>query len=399
MKDLFKVLRLAAYVCALPLIATAMVSAHSWINQGAPVQEGVVSAAKFTGAQVDGATPFVSHVLRIDADGGVSARVLVQQDGQHLGAAGVTASLNQQGQAVAEAMVGDDGVVRFDNVSPGAYTFIASGDHCVATFGVYVMAAGDMVMDSGEIQFDVVAASHNLSEVRGILNAEIESFDNSYVPTETELPVVSASDIVALDSNGTFSGRVVPLVWSNNGFDMSANRVYLINQDGLAYSGKASADGMFYIDGVAPGSYDFVSFGPSGAASMQIEVVASATPVAQQSSTALNVSNACYPAMQASDFGVVLSEPVSGPVVVEVVVETPMPTAPVMPGYGGGFGGGFGGGGFGGFGGFGDLIGAALGIWAISEIADQIDDNDNVIQQPVVVPPVIIPPPPVSPTS
>jgi hypothetical protein len=391
MNELFKTLRLAFYVCALPLIATAMVSAHAFVNSRVDDEplalEAIDGVPAELGTLVSDVSPNISHVLRIDSGGGVSGRILVRNQDQLFGARGMEVSLNFAGNTAAIATSGDDGVFRFENVRGGAYTLIASAPGNIVTFGVYVVRDENTIPPDGDVQFSVTSASINSLAVRNVLNAEVEPVAYSYAPRVEELPVVRESCRVTLNDDGSLSGRVVPLMWLESAvhFNLTGNAVYLFDAGGPIAQTSVAADGSFRFESIQPGSYDFASNGPHGAAAFSIDVVPSATVASTSKLSVFPVSTAVQDS--GDGFGVVLGEPVSGPMIVDIVVETQAP--PVNSGYpaGGGFGGG--GGGYGGFGDLGSWLGAALGIWAIAEAID--NDNDN-NRQPVIVPPVVIPP-------
>lgn len=392
MNDLFKTFRLALYVCALPLLATAMVSAHTWVNSNRgndePLAFEVIENGPVEfGSLVSDVSPNIAHVLHVDAAGGVSGRVLIHGQDQLFGAAGLDVSLNLAGQVVANAVSDADGVFRFENIAPGSFTLIASSANSVGTFGVYVVADNNMVPQANEVQFNVAVASINLNAVRSILNSEIEPATLTYQPGLEELPIAGNSSRVSLNTDGSLSGRIVPLLWleSTTRFNMTGNNVYLFNAEGLVAESAVDAEGFFRIDSLAPGVYDFASNGPNGAAAISIEVVPSTTVASANEHRMIPASTAAAAAtpQPGGGLGIVLSEPTSGPIIIEIVIQNPGggPT-----GFGGGFGGG---GGIGGLGGIGDWIGAALAIWALSEAFD--DNNQQVVVPPVVIPPVISP--------
>ncbi len=398
MKELFKTLRLAFYVCALPLVATAIASAHTWVqddgdNGRIDDLEMVEAQPAVTGLQVDDVVPVHQYLLRIDESGGITGRVVTRQTDGIFGATGMAVTLNRQGVAIASATTTENGQFHLENVPPGSYTFIATSPGSVSTFGVHVVADDSLVPAAEQIQLDVAAASSNINEVRQLLNSEVESsVEYSYVPEPAEMPFQSAATQVAQNSDGSLSGRVVPLAWleSATRYDLTGNDVFLFNTSGLVARVPLATDGGYRIENVAPGIYDFVSFGPHGAAALSIEVSPYDPVAVNREPTPFSLASATT-AVYENGVDVVLGEPVAGapPIVdVQVIVDQPAPGG----GFGGG-GGGYGGGGYGGggLGGFGDIIGAALAAWVLTEAIDN-NNNDNVIQQPVVLPPVVIPP-------
>ena len=239
-----------------------------------------------------------------------------------------------------------------------------------------------------------VLAGSNTTNVREILNSEIQSVSYSYTPSENEVVVTNQLSQVELNADGAVTGRVFPLRWEDQGqsYDLTGNQVYLLDNSGVIANSPVNADGSYSLPDVAPGVYDFVSFGPHGAAALSIEVLG-------DNSVANNNVDASFASASTNSgvlngFDIVLSEPVVGVATtpaVTVDVEVPLPQG------GGGFGGGYGGGGYGGggggFGDFGGIISAALGAWVLAEAFKNNNNNAQVIQPPVVLPPPVIPPP------
>ena len=153
---------------ALPLLATAMVSAHTWVNSSRETDEPLAfevieNAPVEFGSLVTGVSPRVAHVLHIDAAGGLSGRVLIHGQDQLFGAEGLDVSLNKAGQVVANTVSDADGIFRVENITPGSYSLIASSANSVGTFGVYVVSDGSLVPPANEVQLDVAVGEQQYS--------------------------------------------------------------------------------------------------------------------------------------------------------------------------------------------------------------------------------------------
>ncbi len=402
MKELFKTLRLAFYVLALPLAITAVVSAKTYIANDDThlVDDKTVSVETLPPAPlvtVDVADKF-SFVTHLDAGSGVSGRIaLIDDEGNRFAAQDMDVTLNRRGTVVGTATTDSSGVFRFENVSAGSYTFIAANDSAVSAFGTYVVNSSTPPAE-GDIQLDVIAiGGGSLGPVRDALNQEYESVEYGYMvdANTDQLPVSAFANKIALESDGSLTGQVAPLDWqsADGSYDLTGNTLMLFSRGEKVADVNLGADGMFSIAGVEPGVYDLVSVGPHGNAAVGVEIISFDSFAQSQSAVAVGVG--LTPVSIRQGTGIVLSEPPSGgpmDITIDVLI-------PQQQGFGGGGpgGGGFGGGGFGGggggFGGFGDIIGLAIGGWVLSELFDSIDRNDNnVVQQPVVVPPVIVPP-------
>jgi len=380
MKEFFSLLRLAVYVLALPLTVTAVASAHQWLSLSAKAEP--VSGSVLT-----------SHVVRLSDNGMVRGLVnTFNEEGERVAVGNSVASLVKNGQLAARVNSGFDGAFSFSNVEPGKYTFISAGKDSIATFGVEVVAAGSA---SGSNMLGVFAAPRN-----GALEpfvAKANAFVRETEDSATE--VGGSSDRVRLNVDGDFAGKVTAF----NG-NMGKNMVRLFSRDQVVAESTIAQDGSFKLSGVQPGLYSFVADGTGGFATVAVEVIGNEA-FAPTETVYTTVSRK----VQESDsfFVTMVQDPVEYEIVEEVilveeVIDEPIAAVPNLPaqdfgngGFGGG-GGGFGGGGGGlggNFGGVGNLIGLGIGAWALTEIIDSVDNNNNRIPTPVPVP---NPPAPIS---
>ena len=379
MSDLFKIGRLALYVVALPLAITAVVSAEAFFSYS----DGLIDDSELLASNptaIDAAYGQINHVLHVDADGGVSGQIMNRNGDGFEGSADMDVTLNSRGQIVAAATTGNDGVFHFENVKPGAYSFIATSENHVSTFGVYVL--DDETPETATIQLSVAASGANSAGVKEILNSDVQTVAYQYTPAVSELVNTEQISRVSLSSSNTIDGRIQPLRWEDQAqtFDLTGNQVYLLDESGVVANTPVEADGSYSLSDVAPGIYDFVSFGPHGAAAFAVEITDPAADAEK------NVSFTSKGQEDSEELSVVLSEPVSGEdeITIEVLGDSP------QNGYGGGYGGG--GGGAGGFGGdWGGIIGLALGAWVLTEAFNNSNNNAQVIQPPIIIPPATSP--------
>ena len=379
MSDLFKIARLAVCLFALPLAITAVVSAEALFSY----PDGLINASEVLETEASSIKAdygHINHRLMVDENGGVSGQIMQRDGSGFQGAAEMTVTLNQKGQAVSQTQTNIDGVFHFENVAPGAYTFIATSADNITTFGVYV--EDSETPPSETIQFAVAASSANPVAVKDILNSDTQAVAYRYLPSADEIAKFRQISRVELDSDNQFAGRVLPLLWEDQAetFDLTGNQVYLLDSTGVVANAPVAADGSFTLSDIRPGVYDFVSFGPHGAAAFSMQILDS-----NSDSSSKNASFSLNQETDESDFTVVLSEPVTGEVE-EVTIEVELGQQDPMCG-GGGYGGGYGGGG--GYGDWGGIIGLALGAWVLTEAFN--NNNSQVIQPPIVVPPATSP--------
>jgi hypothetical protein len=406
MKELLRTVRLAFYVLALPLVATAVASAaYNWTAQDSQnstqsILEDVVSALPAPVAIQTNMRH--QYVVRMAEDGSFRGRVAAFDPSvaQMMGAARLTVSLNRQGDRVAEAETAADGTFTVSGIEPGSYTFIAASETALATFGLYVVSDPANMPAADEVQIDVVAASESIGMVREIINGEVQAHEYTYAvdPLSDPLAFTAGSCRVQLTAQGAVVGRIIPLSWEDNtgAFDLTGNVVYLLRGDAVVAEASVAPSGAFELPGIQPGMYNFVSVGPHGNAALAVEVVSNANAGTNALLSLSSLMTGLVQEAAPESLNVVLTEP-NADAVVEVEVDVPLPGG----GYGGMCcagaagagccgGGGYGGGCGGGYGGFGELAGLALAAFAISELASD-DDND-----PNVPPP---PPPPQSPSQ
>jgi hypothetical protein len=423
MKELFKTLRLACYVCALPLVITAVAAANGWMNEQ-QVDELPAVAVEETAVEGD-VDPNRAHILAADVNGHLQGRI-VSLTGTS--AEGLQVFFVRNGQIEQSTVTDAGGTFQVEGLVAGAYTLVAAGANGLVAHGVYVTTdAAEGTEQSVALQTAAVGPEFD-DVVEFITEHTVPAGEQvaDAAANELELSQVESSNKVTLTDAGHLEGRMVSLNDRvSEDRDYSNMSARLLSGSELVADVTISADGTFTVENVAPGVYDLVAAGDQGFAAISFEAVAA-------QSVDVPAANASYTSSAAAGpfrrhLGCCLAPPVDcavvyqqvhyahecyieRPVIVEeeIVYEEPLPIASDI-GYGahagcnfgcgghGDFGGccgggGGGGGGFGFGGDFGGLIGAAIGALVLSEVIDQLDEDDGVIRQPVVVPPIIIPP-------
>ncbi len=425
MKKQLKVFRIACYVCALPLLATAVAAAHNWMSQ---LDEPVVENLEMVpSATVD---HLRAHVLAADVNGNLHGRI-VSLAGES--ASNLKVYFVNNGQIEQSTVTDADGTFSVEGLVAGPYSLVAAGANGLVAHGVYITTdAAEMTEQSMSIQTAAVGPEFG-TVVEFITDHAVPEGEVLDVApaNELELSKIDGSNRILLNQEGHVEGRLVSLnARVNEERDYSSMSARLLRGNETIADVSVDADGSFVVEHVEPGIYDLVAAGDQGFAAISFEVVAAdagEVPAtnASYTSTALGFHrhlDCCL--APPVDCGVVYEQIyyaqeccVEEVLIVEeeIVYEEPLPIASDIgygaaagcnAGYGGGdfgacCGGGGGGGGFGFGGDFGGLIGAAIGALILSEVIDQLGDDDGVIRQPVVVPPIIIPPvippPPISP--
>jgi hypothetical protein len=369
MKELFSVLRLAVYVLALPLTVTAAASAHQWMS-------GSVRA------EAQSAT--ATNVIRLTESGMLRGVVHTYAGSGKVAVGNSVVSLLQGDKVIARVNSGIDGAFSFSNIEPGRYSFVSASREAISSFGIEVVAAD---AEEGQSALRAFAAPRT-SVLEGFASSAGQSAAVSATESSDEIQVLQAVDSVEL-IGGKLQGKVA----SFNG-TVGGNTVALISGNEVVAEVTTDEAGAFAFTDVAAGFYTLVARGAGGFAAIALQANdGSAVAPAETVYTSLA-------AFQDEATMTMTDSPVEYEIVEEIVSVETIEETPVagVPGYGygsaAGFGGGgdFGaGGGMGGFGGIGQLIGLGIGAWVLTEIVDQISDDN--VPRPVPVP---NPPPPIS---
>lgn len=429
MKDLGKVFRLAMYVCALPLAVTAVASAHNLIGTGEVTPPLTAELAGEIETESD-IYMQRAHVLVADTAGNFSGRVVQFENN----AEGLKVFFVRNGQIEQSTTTDADGHFEVTGLTAGPYSFVASGQNGFVAHGTYVTTDVEVAAEQ-VISMHTAAVAPTYEPVTSFI-AQHPATNAPVIDVDTHVDAMAISELaggnkIQITKDGQLVGRVVALAHRvDQSVSYASTAAQLINSQQEARDVFIDENGSFTVSDIEPGVYDFVVAGENGFAAVGFEAVAyqevaapSIAPV-QNASYASAVQDFCCDGCQPQldvcmtapvDCGVVYEQiqyadnccVAEEPIVIEeeIVYEEPIAIDDVGCGcatgcnmgcggfqdYGSCCGGGGGGGGFGGFD-IGGLVGAALGAYVLTEVIDQIDNNDNVIQQPVVVPPVVIPP-------
>lgn len=397
MKNNFGYTRVASYVLALPLLASAAVSAHQYLLNNTPINtQGSVVEEQEVSALVGS---YRSHTLSLDEKGTVKGRVsIVNRDLSTTGLKSLRVCLVQVGKVVHVCDTSSMGQFEFTDVKEGVYSFVTSGKDGFATFGVKV-ARG-----STTNRIEVAVVDPDFREIRKIFESVVPSTDKSRIVV-TEVPAVIEGNNVVSVSGGILVGKLSNLDNGELSLDTKAN---LVRDNQRLAESMVDEFGRFSFSDVKPGIYEFVAAGSTGYAAFTFEVVDEDSLVALVTGPAEDLNEGPIEAASQLDVGMtgpgdgvivneqlgsataagVSGEPIVEPYSGEAVSEqiTSGAAAGSMGDMCGCCSGGAGGGG-GGFGGSGlvDLGRLAILGWVLTELINHSDDNE--------------PPPPVSPSK
>lgn len=402
MKNTFGYARFAFYVLALPLLATAAVSAHQFLLDNTPIKTAgpaVVSRA------VSGLTgSFRNHTLAVDEQGTVKGRVnVVNRDFSVSGLSALRVCLVRDGKIAHVVDSNSLGQFEFTGVEEGVYSFVATGKDGFAACGVKV-AKGQ-----GANTMEVAVVNPDFQQVREIFEAtpvaaEVLASAGAEQPTR-----IDGNNRVST-SNGNLVGKLFDFV---SGAVSAETKAYLLKNNVRIAEAAVDAFGQFNFAGVEPGVYEFVAAGPTGYAAVSFEAVAQEVQAAQSADVVVEGSvveeGVVAPAQQldvpmtAAGDHVVVGEQLN------TACDACTAGAPVVDAYAGpmigndiacgaaaggccgasdnwgGYcgGGGGAGGGYGGIGGLAGLGRLAILGWILTELFDNIDWDDNEPPTPV----------------
>lgn len=407
MKNTFGYARFAFYVLALPLLATAAVSAHTFLLDNTPIKTAgpaVVSRA------VSGLTgSFRNHTLAVDEQGTVKGRVnVVNRDFSVSGLSALRVCLVRDGKIAHVVDSNSLGQFEFTGVEEGVYSFVATGKDGFAACGVKV--ARGVGNNMGTNTMEVAVVNPDFQQVREIFEATPAAAEVLASSSAEQPSRIDGNNRVAT-SNGNLVGKLFDFV---SGAVSAETKAYLLKNNVRIAETAVDAFGQFNFAGIEPGVYEFVAAGPTGYAAVSFEAVAQDGQTPQTADAVVESSvvdeGVAAPAQQldvpmtAAGDHVVVGEQLN------TACDACTGGAPVVDAYagtvgsdiacgaaaggccgatgdwGGYCGGGGGGGGYGGLGGLAGIGRLAILGWILTELFDNIDWDDNE-------------PPPVSPAS
>lgn len=280
MKINWNLLKAGALLFALPLVATAAVSANQWVNDTAPINLDVEVAEVESGI---GVTRI--HEIALNASGAIEGRVASMDIKGTEGISNLSVQFLSNGKVVQETTTSSDGSFRIEGLSEGNYSFIASGENGFAAYGVKVVSetAGiDNVMEASAVAPGVAAVKQILD------NNNSEKIAEANTSSEDQV-VIGANRVNLVD------GKLVGTVRSLQNVSVDGTMVHILSGDKEVAKVATDENGSFSIDGITPGVYNFVSTGPSGYAAISFEAV--------NETSAVEIPVAFSPAAAIQEFG------------------------------------------------------------------------------------------------
>jgi hypothetical protein len=335
--------------------------------------------------------------IRIADEGSIRGSVSTLIGSQIARQGKVKIALVQDGKVVREGLTDVEGDFMIEKATPGVYSLVSVGDELLAVCSLTVLSKkdGNHLPDRAHI-LAMSPATPRVAEL--IRSNTMPTWTVGGQPSSDPIAPIrnfEGSCEVRIDARGGISGT---LSRANATVDLSGTVVYLVRDGQEIARTRASSNGSYRFESVAPGSYGLVASGSEGIAAVGFTAVAGDMArlgrlgdtvfVRQQPADPATIP---APASTAKHLNVELAEPncfVPAEVIpVDDCIVTD--TAAACPTMGGCCGGGFTGGGGGG-GGYGSGMGggwgtlAAIGALTAVAISQALDDDEAPIVSPIV---------------
>jgi hypothetical protein len=288
--------RLVAAVLALPLVATAAVSALS--SGGAwPLADKLFDLQRST-HQMNAS--YRHHLVSVDELGVVRGRLVNAAAGVR-GLENMKVFFVRDGELASQVYTREDGTFEAVGLREGDYSFVATGANGFAAFGVRLTQLPNELTNN---LMEVGAASPQFEKVIALLKDKLPVEVTAEIESATAATLAAGANRVRIES-GRLSGRLAGLNGSAAGAE-----VHLIGTGDTEFRATADGEGNFTVEGVEPGVYEFVATGKTGVAVLRFEAVQEEGSVVAETSQVISDSAAGFDAaMPAGSLDVAMTAP------------------------------------------------------------------------------------------
>ncbi len=183
MKTQWKVIKTIVLLSALPLVATAAASAHTWLSDTNPISLDVAGVSAEHSQQLSSERV---HTVALNRAGAIEGRIATidATTKESSGLSKLKIYFIRDGKIANETYTNDDGTFVVDGIAEGAYSFVATGKAGFAAYGVRVVANdGTQKVNTME----AAAVSPRFAAVKKILEQQL--------PFEVTEQILSGSEI------------------------------------------------------------------------------------------------------------------------------------------------------------------------------------------------------------
>ncbi len=270
MKELLKILQLSVYVFALPLIATATVSAFNYLEK--PDTKVETSKSEIVDTNQENTA---TYLIKRDQNQTVKGRVVNVDGGtgEVNGRSGLSVQFVQNQNVVFKTETDSTGNFTVGNVPTGVYSFFAIGDGEFLTMSIRIVNPSERGADSLFVESTVgKTAKMAVEKIRSLRSQSGFRLKSMTLEDRTEFTKLTGSSSTTLSDDGTLVGRAVSHYReANQKLEGTTVQIY---QDGkLIAETKTDAMGKYTIKGLDEGVYELFAFGPAGFATFRFRTV------------------------------------------------------------------------------------------------------------------------------
>ncbi len=285
MKELFKVVRLAFYICALPLVATATVSAFQFLEAGEQTQ---FTASKAELAQERQAT----YIVRRNADGEVTGRVvdIDPKTAKVKGISGLSIQFAQNGNLVAKTTTDSNGNFKVGEMESGVYSFFGINKDAFVSFATRIVDNNEK--NAAYSLFVETSATRGMVEK---LTREVQTKKQTHKLTSMTLENrpqfqnLSGGSRVEISDDGELKGRAVSLYKEGND-KLGGTLIRLFQEGKLIDETTTDEKGVYTFYNVEDGVYDLVTAGKGGFAAFRFDAARRAQEASLTASAAMTLA-------------------------------------------------------------------------------------------------------------
>lgn len=246
---------------ALPFVATAAASAHQWISSATPIEAPESVTMRVSADRL--------HKITLNSTGGIEGRITTLKNADSEGLSDLKVYFVRNGEIVKQSSTDASGTFQIENMTEGAYSFVATGKNGFAAYGVNVVANDGATQVNA---MEAAAVSPRFSVVKEILENNLPSQIASEIldgASNITDELVGANRIKL--QNGNLIGNIVPLFGDIS--NVEGTQVHIISNDKQVARVQADANGDFAVADLEPGVYDFVAAGPTGIAAVSFQAI------------------------------------------------------------------------------------------------------------------------------
>ena len=264
MKELFKVLRLALYVCALPLVATATVSAFQIL------EDGDVETSALTAQEKQS-----TYIVRRTADGVVTGRV-VEIDpltAKVSGISGLSVQFAKDGELIAKTTTDSKGNFSVGDMDTGTYSFFGINKDAFVAFATRIVedkeenASHSLFVETTATKGMVQTLTSTIREKQSNEEYKLASLNEE---DRAEFKNLTGGSRVQISDDGTLNGRAVSHYRDGND-KLEGTTIQLFQGGKLISETKTDDKGRYSFANVEDGVYDLVAVGRAGFAAFRFE--------------------------------------------------------------------------------------------------------------------------------